>query len=233
MMILENKTLLTSFNAKGCDNRYGAIKVPNQVQKCTSELFIYYECDGVEKAGCADRNLFISSHCATVDCQATVRHLVDNEYVNIRAIDHVILVDFKSFRWKKFVKFLNEFVNDANDYVYIGLLLVLISILIVFVQIMTKKLSARHSPAHRPLAIPCAPPMPSPPLKPIIYEQTYDVHNEIVRINNITKELAPYTGNICKACQFQAKSNAGLNTHIKAMLNRKCVSKTIHSKYYK
>ncbi len=104
-MPLENTTLRTSFNVKGCDNRYGTIKVPNQVQKCTSELFVYYECNGAEKAGCADKNLFISSHCATVDCQLTVRHLVDNEYVNIRAVDNVVLADFKSFRWKRIVVF--------------------------------------------------------------------------------------------------------------------------------
>ncbi len=59
------------------------------------------------------------------------------------------------------------------------------------------------------------------------------VHNEIIKKNNITKEVVPYTGNICKACGFKAKSNAGLITHIKAMLNRKCAVKTIHSKYYK
>ena len=232
-MILENTTLLTSFSAKGCDNRYGALKIPNQVQKCTSELFLYYECDGAEKAGCADKNLFISSHCATVDCQSTVRHLVDNDYVNIRTIDNVILVDFKSLRWKKFVNFLYEFVNDANDFVYIGLLLVLIGILFFFIQIMTKKLNSRRPPARCPPPVPSAPPMPTSPLMPIVYEQTYEFHNEIVKKNNIMKEIAPYTGAICKACRFKAKSNAGLNTHIKAMLNRKCASKTIHSKYYK
>jgi len=99
--------------------------------------------------------------------------------------------------------FLYEFVNDANDFVYISLLLVLVGIFIFFLQIMRKKLSAPV--VRRPPAVPSAPPMPSPSLFPLnVYEQTYEVHNEIIKKNNITKEIGTYTGHICKACGLKA-----------------------------
>ncbi len=104
-MIFENTTLFTSYNAKGCDNGYGNIQIPNKVKKCTSELFVYYDCDGVEKAGCADKNFFISSYCAPTDCQSSIQNVIDNEYVNIRKIDNLILVDIKSYSWKRIGNF--------------------------------------------------------------------------------------------------------------------------------
>ncbi len=65
------------------------------------------------------------------------------------------------------------------------------------------------------------------------YDQTYRVYSEYKNNKPSKKEIAPYTGTICRACQFKAKSNASLNTHIKAMLRGKKYSKTIHSQYYK
>jgi len=59
------------------------------------------------------------------------------------------------------------------------------------------------------------------------------VTESLTRIKKNKKEIAPYTSTLCRACQFKAKSNAGLNTHIKAMLKGKKSSKTIHSQYYK
>ncbi len=177
-------------------------------------------------------NMFISPHWPEVDCQSTIRNLIDNDYINIRAVDNIILVDLKPFSWQRISNFLNEFFNDANDFVYIGLLFVLFGILIFLLRVITAKTTGSFIRPHS--VTPSAPPMPSPtPMLSNIYAQTYEVHNEDKKSKNGIKEKAPYTGDLCRACQFKAKSNAGLNTHIKAMLSRKNSSKTIHSQHYR
>ena len=81
-----------------------------------------------------------------------------------------------------------------------------------------------------------APPAPSaPPLTSEFptYEISYGNYDEAKKINtDVGKEFAPYSGINCRACNFISKSNAGLNTHIKAMLNRQNGSKPVHSIYY-
>jgi hypothetical protein len=228
-MAFKNTTYFTSFNAKGCDIKEGLITIPNKVEKCTKELLVYYTCDSVQKMGCADKNMLIGA-CSIIECQSTIRSIIDNEYINVRAVDDVVLVDIKPFNWQRVLNFLNEFVNDANDFVYISVLLALILILIFFSKdVISSKLLFRCK-VRSPPPIPSGPkPKPSaPPLPLNFYEQSYGVYNETTK--NITKEIAPYSGVICRACQFKSKNNAGLNTHVKAMLVRK---KTTHSKFYK
>jgi len=232
-MAFQNTTYLTSFNAKGCGIREGAITIPNKVEKCTKELLVYYTCDNVQKMGCADKNMLIGS-CSIIDCQSTLRSLIDNEFINVRAVDDIVIVDIKPFNWKRIANFLNEFVNDANDFVYIGLLLALICILIFFSKVIISNKLMNIRKFRSPPAIPSAlKPEPSAPPMPFnAYEQTYGVFNENIS-KKIIKEIAPYSGIICRACQFKSRNNAGLNTHIKAMLVRKNSSKTTHSKFYK
>jgi len=232
-----NTTLIATYNARGCDNTYGTIQIPNKVQKCTSDLFVYYECDGAEKAGCADKNFFISPHCATIECQSSVRNVIDNEYVNIRTVDNLILVDIKPYSWKRIGKFLYQVVNDTNDYVFILLILVLIGFFIFLLKFFFHKLESNDR-IMRPEPAPVfssAPVFPSAPALPLnTYEQTYAVYSENPKKKtNKEKESPPLSGTVCKACDFMAKSNAGLNTHVKAMLNRTNSSKTTHSQYYK
>ncbi len=130
-MAFKNTTYFTSFNAKGCDIKEGLITIPNKVEKCTKELLVYYTCDSVQKMGCADKNMLIGA-CSIIECQSTIRSIIDNEYINVKAVDDVVLVDIKPFNWQRVLNFLNEFVNDANDFVYISVLLALILILIFF-----------------------------------------------------------------------------------------------------
>jgi len=233
-MDILNTTYFTSFNAKGCGVREGKITIPNKVEKCTEELLVYYTCDTVQKIGCADKNMYIGA-CTIIDCQSTIRSVIDNEFINVRAVDDVILVDIKPFNWLRVANFFKEFVNDANDFVYIGLLLLLICILIFSSKVIFsyKLLAFRkfRSPPDIPSVHKLEPSAPPMPLN--AYEQTYIVYNENINNKKITKEIAPYSGVICRACQFKSKNNAGLNTHVKAMLARKNSSKTTHSKFYK
>ncbi len=138
-MALQNYTFFTKYKAKGCENIAGTLRIPNEVKTCTSELFVYYDCDSVEKAGCSDKNFFISSHCANIQCQSSIREFIDNEFVNIRTVDDVILVDIKSYNWKQFVNFLLQFINDKNDYIYIFLILALIGLIIMYIILQKKK----------------------------------------------------------------------------------------------
>jgi len=236
-MALQNYTFYTSYKAKGCENIAGTLKIPNKVSRCTSELFVYYDCDTVEKAGCADNNFFISAHCTDIDCQAVVRDFIDNKYVNIRTVDNVLLVDIKSFNWKRFVNFLFQFVNDINDFFYIFLILILLVMFFFYIFLKKKKkitsrtFSAPHFSSAPPL--PSAPPCEfSCPMN--TYELTYGNYDETKKISkNAEKECPPYSGTRCRACNFIAKTTGGLRTHITAMLNRTNSSKTIHSIYYK
>ncbi len=237
-MAFVNTTIFASYMSKDCENMKGTLKIPNKVTTCTGDLYLFYECDGVLKAGCADTKMYISSHCPEVDCQSTIRNLIDNDYFNIRAVDDVILVDIKPFSWKRVLNFLYGFVNDTNDYVYIVMLFFLFGILIFFMRILLCK--STNVFMRSSSAIPSAPPMPfvpavtyEPQMPNSYYDQNYVVYNENKSNKNTKKEIAPYTGTICRACQFKAKSSAGLNTHIKAMLKGKKSSKMIHSQYYK
>jgi hypothetical protein len=111
-MAFQNTTYLKSFNAKGCGIRKGTITIPNKVEKCTKELLVYYTCDSVQKMGCADKNMLIGS-CSIIDCQSTLRSITDNEFINVRAVDDIVIVDIKPFNWKRIANFFNEFVNDT------------------------------------------------------------------------------------------------------------------------
>ena len=166
-MNILNTTYITSFNAKGCDVREGTITIPNKVEKCTEELLVYYTCDSVQKIGCADKNMNIGA-CTLIDCQSTIRSIIDNEYINVRAVDNVILVDIKPFNWQRIANFFNEFVNDGNDFVYIGLLLALICILIFFSKVIISHKLLTFRKYRSPPAIPSAPkPKPSAPPLPL------------------------------------------------------------------
>jgi len=49
--------MFASYMTKDCKNLKGTLKVPNKVTTCTGDLYLFYECDGVLKAGCADTNM--------------------------------------------------------------------------------------------------------------------------------------------------------------------------------
>ena len=182
-MTFVNTTMFASYMTKDCKNLKGTLKVPNKVTTCTGDLYLFYECDGVLKAGCADTNMYISSHCPEVDCQSTIRNLIDNDYFNIRAVDDAILVDIKPLNWKRVLNFLYGFVNDTNDYIYIFLLFGFLGILILFLRVMLCR--STNAFMQSSPALPSAPPMPSGP--PMLYEprmpnnyydQSYGVFNE-------------------------------------------------------
>ena len=41
--------------------------------------------------------LYISDNCAEVECQSTLRNIIDNDYTNIRDVGDLVLVDLKPF----------------------------------------------------------------------------------------------------------------------------------------
>ncbi len=113
--------------------------------------------------------------------------------------------------------------------------MVLIGIFIFLWKCFLHKLNSNNLILLSDPVFPSAPAFPSAPSLPLnIYDQAYAVYSENPEKNvNKVKESPPYSGTVCRACDFMAKSNAGLNTHVKAMLNRTNSSKTTHSKYYK
>ena len=133
--IYSNKTVNGEFFSKECCHPIKQLKVPTKVKDCTKELFVYFVCNNIERAG------FLTNHKEIVDSNTAIMctdekvDLIDWSDLLIQKINDVIMIEAKKIPILHHVKdFIGKSFDDLNDYCYVGFIVINnISVILLFV----------------------------------------------------------------------------------------------------
>ena len=131
--IYSNKTVNGDFYSKECCHPIKNLKIPTKVKECTQELFVYFMCNDIEKAGFLTKHKEILNSNAGVLCSDEKIDLIDWDDLFIQKINDVVIVEAKRLTfWYHARDFIRKSFDDVNDYCYAGFIVLNNLLVIIF-----------------------------------------------------------------------------------------------------
>ena len=110
-----------------------SVKVPSKVEKCTKDLFVFFNCGDVEKSGFLSKAGELSMASQTTKCSEDVVVFMENNFLAVKKLSNFVILELKTNGFfQKCISFLHDGFNDIHDWIKSFIIVCLVVIVIVY-----------------------------------------------------------------------------------------------------
>ena len=108
------------------------VTIPSKVEKCTKDLFVFFNCGDVVKSGFLSKTREVSMTSHPTKCNEELVTFLENDYIAVKKLSNFIFLELKTESlFNKFLSFVYAGVDDIHDWIKLFLLFLFIMIVII------------------------------------------------------------------------------------------------------